>query len=72
MKKKLNRKDKQQIDFVKKIEEQIKEDKMIDLEKAIVEPIKLPSVYNLLKEKKASNRNYQNLKFISDNAIESS
>jgi hypothetical protein len=32
MKKKLNRKDKQQIDFVKKIEEQIKEDNLIDLE----------------------------------------
>jgi hypothetical protein len=32
MKKKLNRKDKQQIEFVKKIEEQIKEDNLIDLE----------------------------------------
>lgn len=35
MKKRINRKDKQQIDFVKKIEDQIKEDKIVELEKKI-------------------------------------
>ena len=67
LKKRPNRKDKQNSDFVKQIEEQIKEDKILELEKQIKEPIKIPSVHQMLQEKKMTNKSYQNLRFISDN-----
>lgn len=70
-KKKINRKDKLQQEFQKHIEEQLRQEKLSELEDSLKEPVVLPSAIEIYQQKLSDKRQtaYQNLKLLDQNSL---